>query len=93
MFFSFNFFVLGINQTLGMYKLHLHRLQVFIENLQALLVLLYLQPQLRHKPHLFADDLVELFVLVIGVGWEVLVQVVLRDSVNDVFGHALFKKK
>ena len=87
MFLRLDLLVLGVYERLGVHELHLYGLQVLFENLKALLVLLDLQAQLGHESHLLADNLVELLVLVVGVGREVLVQLVLRDRVNDFVCH------
>ena len=63
---------------------------MIFENLQSLLMLLDFQSELSNESDLLADDLVELLVLVVGIGWEVLVQVVLRNCVHDVVSHLLF---
>lgn len=55
---SFDFLIFSIYETLGMHKLHLDRFQVLIQNLEALLVLLNLQPKLSHQPDFFTDNLV-----------------------------------
>ena len=89
MLFGFNFFVLSINQTLSVYELHLNRLEMFFENLQALLMLLNFQAELGDESHLLPNDLVQFLVLIVGIGWEVLVQVVLGNSVYDVVSHCL----
>ena len=63
---------------------------MILENLQSLLMLLNFQSELSNESDLLSHDLVELLVLVIGIGWEVLVQVVLRNCVHDVVSHLLF---
>ena len=83
----FNLFVLGVDQALGVDKLHLDRLEMLFQDLEALLVLLDLQSELCDEADLLPHDLVQLLVLVVGIRWEVLVQVVLRDSVNDIVSH------
>lgn len=60
---------------------------MLFQNFQPLLVLLDLQIELGDKAHFLPDDLVQLLVLVVGIRWEVLIQVVLRDRVNDVVCH------
>jgi len=47
-FFGFNFLVFCINKTLGVNKLHLYGLQMFSQNLEAFLVLLYLESKLSN---------------------------------------------
>ena len=60
---------------------------MLFENFESLLVLLDLQVELGDEAHLLPHDLVQLFVLVVGIGWEVLVQVVLCNGVNDIVSH------
>ena len=60
---------------------------MILKDLQPLLVLLDFQPKLGHQSDLLPHDLVELLVLVVGIGREVLVQVVLRNCVHDVVSH------
>ena len=45
------------------------------------------QSKLGHKAYFLTDDLVQLLVLIVGIGWEVLVQIVLGDGVYDVVSH------
>ena len=45
------------------------------------------QAELGHESHFFAHDLVQLLVLIIGIGWEVFVEIVLGDGVYDVVSH------
>ena len=52
-------------------------------------MLLDFEAELGDKAHFLSNDLVQLLVLVIGIGGEVLVEVILRDSVYDVFCHIL----
>lgn len=70
-------------------QFHFNRLEVLGQNLQSLLVLLDFQAELSDEPDLLPNDLVELLVLVVGVGREVLVQVVLRNGVYNVVCHYL----
>ena len=88
---SLNFFVLGVDEALRVHELHLDRLEMLFKNFEALLMLLDLQAQLSHQAHFLPDDLVQFLVLVVGIGWEVLVQVVLRDRVHDVVSHVVPK--
>ena len=53
-------------------------------------MLLNFQSELSNESDLLSHNLVELLVLVVGIGWEVLVQVVLRNCVHDVVSHLLF---
>jgi hypothetical protein len=62
------------------------------KDLQALLMLLDFETKLGYKADFFSDDLVQLLVLVVGIWWEVLVEVILRNSVYDVFCHFLVFK-
>jgi hypothetical protein len=57
------------------------------KNLEPFAVLLDFQAELGNKPDLLSDNLVELLVLVVGIWGEVLVQVVLRNRVNNVVCH------
>ena len=86
----FNFLVLGIHQALGVNKLHLDRFEMFLKNLQTLLMLLNFQSQLGDKADLLPDYLIQLLILVVGIWWEVLVQVILRNSINNVVCHTSF---
>ena len=90
MLFSFNLLVLGVDEALRMDELHLDGLKMLFKDLEALLMLLYLETQLCHEAHLLPHDLVQLFVLIVGIGWEVLVEVVLGDRVNNVVSHFSF---
>ena len=71
--FCFDFLVLSINKTLRVHKLHLDRFEMFSKDLKSLLVFFYLESELGNQAHLFTDNLVELLILVVGVGREVLV--------------------
>ena len=51
----FNLFVLNINEALSVHQLHLHRLQVLVQDLEALLVLFDLQAQLSHQSDFLSD--------------------------------------
>jgi len=42
---------------------------------------------LSHKAYFFTHNLVQFLVLIVGIRWKVLIQVVLCDSVNNVVGH------
>ena len=84
---SFDLLVLCVDQTLSVHQLHLNGLKMLLEDLETLLVLLDLQVELGDEAHLLPHDLVQLLVLIVGIGREVLVQVVLRDRVNYVVGH------
>ena len=84
---SFDFLVFVVHQRLSVHQLHFDRLQVLHQNLEPLLVLLDFEAQLGHQAHLLAHNLVELLVLVVGVGREVLVQVILRNSVYNFVCH------
>lgn len=87
MLFGFDLLVLRVDEGLSVHQLHLDGLEMFLEDLQPLLVLFNFEAKLGHKAHFLAHDLVQLFVLIVGIGWEVLVQVVLSDGVNDVVCH------
>ena len=50
-------------------------------------MLLDLKPKLSDEANLLSHNLVELLVLIVGIGREVLVQVVLRDRINYVVCH------
>ena len=84
---SFNLLILGVNKALGVHKLHLNRLEMLFKNLQTLLMLLNFQAELSNESHLLPHDLVQLLVLIVGIGWEVLVEVVLGDRVNNIVCH------
>lgn len=58
------------------------------KDFKTLLVLFDLKAELRNQTHLFTHDLVELLVLIVGIGREVLVEVVLGDRVHNVVCHA-----
>ena len=88
MLFRFNFLVLSIHKTLSVHQLHLNRFEMLFKNLQSLLVFLDLQAKLSNESHLLSDDLVQLFVLIVGIGWEVLIQIILSDRVNYIVGHS-----
>jgi hypothetical protein len=51
----FDLLVFNIYETLGVYELHLHRLQMLVKDFQPLLVLLYLQTELGHETHFFTN--------------------------------------
>ena len=87
MLFRFNFLVLSIHKTLSVHQLHLNRFEMLFKNLQSLLVFLDLQAKLSNESHLLSDDLVQLLVLIVGIGWEILVQVVLGNRVNNIVSH------
>ena len=88
MLFRFNFLVLSIHKTLSVHQLHLNRFEMLFKNLQSLLVFLDLQAKLSNESHLLSDDLVQLLVLIVGIGWEVLIQIILSDRVNYIVGHS-----
>ena len=88
MLFSFNFFIFSVNKTLSVNELHFYRLKMLVENLEPLLMFLYFQTELSYKSNLLTNDLVKLLVLLVGIRWEVFVQVILGDSVHNVVGHA-----
>ena len=88
MLFRFNFLVLSIHKTLSVHQLHLNRFEMLFKNLQSLLVFLDLQAKLSNESHLLSDDLVQLLVLIVGIGWEVLIQIMLSDRVNYIVGHS-----
>jgi len=50
-------------------------------------MLFNLEAHLRDKTHLLPNDLVQFLVLIVGIGWEILVQVVLRDRVYNIVCH------
>ena len=91
MLFRFNFLVLSIHKTLSVHQLHLNRFEMLFKNLQSLLVFLDLQAKLSNESHLLSDDLVQLLVLIVGIGWEVLIQIILSDRVNYIVGHSFLK--
>jgi hypothetical protein len=70
---SFNFFVLCIHKTLSVHELHFNRLQMFVQDFKSFLVFFNLQAKLSDQSDLLTDNLVQLFVLVVGIGWEVFV--------------------
>jgi len=80
-FFGFDFLVFVVDERLGVNELHFDGLEMFHQYLEAFLVLLNFESELSDEAHLFADNLVEFFVLVVGVGWEIFVQVVLGNCV------------
>ena len=82
-----DFLVLCIDEALCVHQLHLHRLKMVLKNLQTFLMLLDFEAELGHKAHLLANDLVKLLVLIVGIGWEVLIQVVLGDRVHNIVSH------
>ena len=88
MLFRFNFLVLSIHKTLSVHQLHLNRFEMLFKNLQSLLVFLDLQAKLSNESHLLSDDLVQFLVLIVGIGWEVLIQIILSDRVNYIVGHS-----
>lgn len=90
--FGFNFLIFGVDKGLGVYELHFNRLQMLGKDLQALLMLLDFETELGDKANLLSDDLVQLLVLVVGIWWEILVEVVLCNCVYDVFCHFLVFK-
>ena len=87
MLFRLDFLVLCIDQALRVHKLHFNGLEMLFEDLEALLMLFDFQVELGDEAHLLPDDLIELLVLIVGIGREVLVQIVLCDRVNNVVGH------
>ena len=84
---SFNLLILGVNKALCVHKLHLDRLEMLFKNLQTLLMLFNFQAELSNESHLLPHDLVQLLVLIVGIGWEVLVEVVLGDGVYNIVSH------
>ena len=82
-----NLLILGIDQTLRVHQLHLNRFEMLFENLQTLLMLFDFQAELCNESHLLPNDLVQLLVLIVGIGWEVLVEVVLGDRVYNIVSH------
>lgn len=79
MLFSLDLFHLLVNQLLSMHQLLLHTFEVFFQNFQPLLMLLYLNLSLMNQLHLLLNDLIQRLVLVIGVLWEILILVVVVD--------------
>ena len=92
MFFGFNFLVFGVYQTLGVHKFHFYRFEMLVENLQSLLMLLNLQAELSHQSHLLTHDLIQFLILLIGIRWEVLIQVVLGNRVYNIVSHPVLKQ-
>ena len=86
-FLSLDFFVFGIHETLGVDELHLDRFQMLSKDLKTFLMFFNLETELGNQTHLFAHDLVQLFILVVGVRREVLVEVILGYCVYDVVCH------
>ena len=84
---SFNLLILGVDKALCVHKLHLDRLEMLFKNLQTLLMLFNFQAELSNESHLLPHDLVQLLVLIVGIGWEVLVEVVLGDGVYNIVSH------
>lgn len=76
---SFDLLHLLVNQLLSMHQLLLHTFEVFFQNFQPLLMLLYLNLSLMNQLHFFLNDLIQRLVLIIGVLWEILILVVVVD--------------
>lgn len=70
-----------------MNQLHLNGLEMFGKNLESFLMFLNFKAHLSHKAYFFTHNLVQFLVLIVGIRWKVLIQVVLCDSVNNVVGH------
>jgi hypothetical protein len=60
---------------------------MFSENLESFLMFFDLKSKLGNKTHLFTDNLVQFFVLIVGVRREVLIEVILCNCVNNVVCH------
>ena len=86
-FFSLNFLVFGIYETLSVDKLHLDRLEMLCQNLKTFLMFFDFETELGNQTHLFAHNLVQLFILVVGIRREVLVEVILGYCVYNVVCH------
>jgi hypothetical protein len=80
-FLGFDFLVFVVDKGLGVDELHFDGLEMLHQDFEALLVLFNFESELGDEADLFTDNLVEFFVLVVGVGWEILVQVVLGNGV------------
>lgn len=63
---------------------------MLLQNFEAFLMFFDLQAKLSHESHFFANNLVQLLVLIVGVWGEVVVQIILSYGVHNVVGHLFF---